>query len=139
LSLPTVPPGAILDLPSEHQIPLTWLLENAGASIRYRTYRELAPEGYASPEVLEAASQAISDSKTAIAVVKKQKDNGIWGSNMLGLAISAAQGVKDVGTIPQYRRLLQLEWPRTSRPFKLADRVLFRLLSRDEDPSLLFE
>ena len=52
---------------------------------------------------------------------------------------SAAQGVKDVGTIPQYRRLLQLEWPRASRPFKLADRVLFRLLSRDEDPSLLFE
>jgi hypothetical protein len=44
-----------------------------------------------------------------------------------------------VGTIPQYRRLLQLEWPRAARPFKLADRVLFRLLSRDEDPALLFE
>jgi len=55
------------------------------------------------------------------------------------LAPSAAQGIKDVGTIPQYRRLLQLEWPRSTRPFKLADRVLFRLLSRDEDPSLLFE
>jgi hypothetical protein len=72
-------------------------------------------------------------------VVKKQKDNGIWGSNLLGLATSVAQGVKDVGTIPQYRRLLQLEWPRAARPFKLADRVLFRLLSRDEDPALLFE
>jgi hypothetical protein len=58
---------------------------------------------------------------------------------MLGLAASAAQGIKDVGTIPQYRRLLQLEWPRATRPFKLADRVLFRLLSRDEDPTLLFE
>ena len=87
----------------------------------------------------EAAHLAINDSKTALAVVKKQKDNGIWGGNLLGLATSAAQGVKDVGTIPQYRRLLQLEWSRTSRPFKLADRVLFRLLSRDEDPSLLFE
>jgi hypothetical protein len=132
-------PGAILDLPSEHRIPVTWLLENAGPSIRYRTYRELAPEGYASPEVIEAAHLAINDSKVALAVVKKQKDNGIWGGNLLGLASSAAQGVKDVGTIPQYRRLLQLEWPRASRPFKLADRVLFRLLSRDEDPSLLFE
>ena len=30
-------------------------------------------------------------------------------------------------------------WPRASRPFKLGDRVLFRLLSRDEDPALLFE
>jgi hypothetical protein len=99
----------------------------------------LAPEGYAPPEVIEAAHLAITESKTALAVVKKQKDNGIWGGNLLGLATSAAQGVKDVGTIPQYRRLLQLEWPRSSRPFKLADRVLFRLLSRDEDPSLLFE
>jgi hypothetical protein len=133
------PPGAILDLPSEHRIPLTWLLENAGVSIRYRTYRELAPEGYAAPEVIEAAQLAIGESKTALGVVKKQKDNGIWGGNLLGLATSAAQGVKDVGTIPQYRRLLQLEWPRSSRPFKLADRVLFRLLSRDEDPTLLFE
>src|SRR5919108_2598684 len=131
--------GALLDLPSEHRIPLTWLLENAGPSIRYRTFRELAPEGYASPEVIEAAHQAITESKAALAVVKKQKDNGIWGGNLLGLAISAAQGIKDVGTVPQYRRLLQLEWPRASRPFKLADRVLFRLLSRDEDPSLLFE
>jgi hypothetical protein len=133
------PPGAILDLPSEHRIPLTWLLENAGPSIRYRTYRELAPEGYAAPEVIEAAQLAIPDSKTALGVVKKQKDTGVWGGNMLGLATSAAQGIKDVGTIPQYRRLLQLEWPRTGRPFKLADRVLFRLLSRDEDPFLLFE
>lgn len=133
------PPGAILELPTEHRIPLTWLLENAGPSIRYRTYRELAPEGYAPPEVVEAAHLAILESKTALAVVKKQKDNGIWGGNLLGLATSVAQGVKDVGTIPQYRRLLQLEWPRSSRPFKLADRVLFRLLSRDEDPALLFE
>jgi hypothetical protein len=131
--------GATLDLPSEHRIPLSWLLENAGPSIRYRTYRELAPEGHAPPEVVEAAHQAILESKTALLVVKKQKDNGVWGNNLLGLAVSAAQGVKDVGTIPQYRRLLQLEWPRSSRPFKLADRILYRLLSRDEDPSLLFE
>jgi hypothetical protein len=139
LSLPTVPAGALLDLPSEHRIPLTWLLENAGPSIRYRTYRELAPAGYAAPEVIEAAQLSVTESKTALGVVKKQKDTGIWGGNLLGLATSAAQGVKDVGTIPQYRRLLQLEWPRAGRPFKLADRVLFRLLSRDEDPSLLFE
>ena len=115
------------------------MLENAGPSVRYRTYRELAPEGFASSEVVEAAQRAIAESKTALSVVKKQKDNGVWGGNLLGLATSASLGVKDVGTIPQYRRLLQLEWPRASRPFKLADRILFRLLSRDEDPTLLFE
>ncbi|MBA3259154.1 MAG: hypothetical protein H0T68_06795 [Gemmatimonadales bacterium] len=72
-------------------------------------------------------------------MVKKQKETGTWGGNLLGLAPSAPQGIRDVGTIPNYRRLLQLEWPRSGRPFKLADRVLYRLLSRDDDPALLFE
>ena len=95
---------------------------------------ELAPPGYASPETIEAAHLAVVESKAALAVVKKQKDTGIWGGNLLGLAPSAAQGIKDVGTIPQYRRLLQLGWPRAGRPFKLADRVLFRLLSPGRRP-----
>ncbi len=95
--------------------------------------------GYSPPEMIEASHQAIPESKAALSVVKKQKDNGVWGGNMLGLAPSTALGIKDVGTIPQYRRLLQLEWPRGGRPFKLADRMLFRLLSRDDDPALLFE
>jgi len=132
-------PGAFLELPNQHRIPLTWLLENAGPSIRYRALTELAPDSYASPEAIAAAHLAVAESKAALGVVKKQKDSGVWGGNLLGLAPSTAQGIKDVGTIPQYRRLLQLEWPRASRPFKLADRVLFRLLSRDEDPALLFE
>lgn len=55
------------------------------------------------------------------------------------MAPSAAQGIKDIGTIPQYRRLVQLGLPTSARPYKLADRVLYRLLSRDEDPALLFE
>jgi hypothetical protein len=83
--------------------------------------------------------EAITHSKVPLAVVKKQKDTGIWGGNLLGLGASAGSGIKDVGTIPQYRRLLQLEWPHGTRPYKLADRMLFRLLSRDEDPTLLFE
>jgi hypothetical protein len=55
------------------------------------------------------------------------------------LAPLAKEGIKDTGTIPNYRRLLQLGYPRGGRPFKLADRILFRLLSRDEDPFLQFE
>jgi hypothetical protein len=77
--------------------------------------------------------------KPVVAVVKKQKDNGVWAANLLGLAPSKTTGIKDVGTIPQYRRLLQMGFPLTGRPFKLADRLLFRLLSRDDDPALLFE
>ncbi len=39
----------------------------------------------------------------------------------------------------QYLRLLELGWRSDQRPFKVADRFLFRLLSRDEDPALLLE
>jgi hypothetical protein len=91
------------------------------------------------PAAIDAARQAVVASKPAAAVVKKQKDTGVWAGNLLGLAASKATGVKDVGTIPQYRRLLQMGYPLTGRPFKLADRLLFRLLSRDDDPALLFE
>lgn len=88
---------------------------------------------------MDAARASILEAKVALAVVKKQKDTGVWGGNLLATAPAAAQGIKDVGTIPQYRRLLQLAWPIDGRPFKLADRVLFRLLTRDENPALLFE
>lgn len=132
-------PGASLELASQHRIPLSWLLQHGGETIRYRTLRELAPEGYATPEVIAGALAAVPGSKAAVAVAKRQKDTGIWAGNLLGLAPSAAQGIKDVGTIAQYRRLLELAWPRDGRPFKLADRVLFRLLTRDENPALLFE
>ncbi len=55
------------------------------------------------------------------------------------MAPLAKDGIKDVGTVPNYRRLLQLGYPRSGRPFKLADRILFRILSRDDDPFLQFE
>jgi hypothetical protein len=131
--------GAALDLPNTHRIPVGWLLAHGGETIRYRTFAELAPAGTTPPETLAAAHGAIESSKAAQAVIRKQKDTGVWGGNLLGIAPSAAQGIKDVGTIPQYRRLVQLAVPATARPFKLADRLLYRLLSRDDDPALLFE
>ncbi len=128
-----------MELPSTHQIPLAWLLEHGSEAIRYRTLTELCPAGSVAPEAIVGAQQAVVESKSGAALVKKQKDSGIWGGNLLGLAPSVKDGIKEVGTIPQYRRLLQIGWPLGSRPFRLSDRVLFRLLSRDEDPALLFE
>jgi hypothetical protein len=128
-----------LELPTSHRIPVSWLLEHGSESIRLRTLRELSPPGSVAAETLVAAEEAVLQSKAAQAVVRKQKDTGVWGGNLLALAASAKEGIKEVGTIPNYRRLLQLGYPRTGRPFKLADRVLFRLLSRDEDPALYFE
>ncbi|MFI5234165.1 MAG: hypothetical protein ACHQXA_00510 [Gemmatimonadales bacterium] len=128
-----------LELPNHHRIPLNWLLEHGGESIRYRTLRELAPAGSVAPEQLDPALLAITESKPALAVTKKQKDTGAWGGNIMGVAPSPKDGIKEPGTVAQYRRLLQLEWPRQTRPYRLAERIFFRLLSRDEDPALFFE
>jgi hypothetical protein len=131
--------GAPLDLPNNHRIPVGWLLAHGGETVRYRTFAELAPSGTIAPETIEHARAALEGSKAVQAISRKQKDSGTWGGNLLGVAVSAAQGIKDVGTIPQYRRLIQLGLPNSTRPFKLADRLLYRLLSRDDDPALLFE
>ena len=116
-----------------------WLLAHGGEVIRYRTFAELAPQGTIAPETIESARAAVEPSKAVQAIIKKQRDNGTWGGNLLGTAPAAALGIKDVGTIPQYRRLVQLGLVSSARPYKLADRLLYRLLSRDEDPALLFE
>lgn len=131
--------GAPLELPTHHRIPLSWLVQHGSEAIRYRALADLALPGQVSADLLRQAQEAVAESKPAAAVLKKQKDTGAWGGNLLGLAPSASTGIKDVGTAPQYRRLLQLGYPRDGRPFKLADRLLFRILSRDEDPALLLE
>lgn len=129
----------LLDLPNTHRIPVGWLLAHGGEVIRYRTFAELVPAGTIAPETIETARAALEPSKPIQTVIKKQKDTGVWGGNLLGVAPAAAQGIKDVGTIPQYRRLVQLGLPVSARPYKLTERLLYRLLSRDEDPALLFE
>lgn len=125
-----------MDLLTPHRVPLSWLTQHGSETIRLRALRELAPPGQAGLDLMEAA---VLESKPAVTVAKKQKDTGSWGGNLLGIKPSAREGIRDVGTIAQYRRLVQLGCPRTGRAFKLADRLLFRLLSRDEDPTLLFE
>lgn len=107
--------------------------------MRYRTLADLAPSDATAPEAIQEAREAVEGTRAAQAVIRKQKPSGTWGGNLLGLAPSASQGIKDIGTIPQYRRLVQLGVPLSSRAYKLADRILFRLLSKDEDPSLLGE
>jgi hypothetical protein len=125
-----------LDLSSPHRVPLTWLLQHGSESIRLRTLLEFKPPAAAD---LEALSRAVLTSPVVQAVTSRQAEDGSWGENILGTRASARDGFKDVGTVAQYRRLIQLAYPRTARSFKLADRLLFRLLSRDQDPALLFE
>ncbi len=128
-----------LELPSSHRVPVSWLRENACAPIRWRTVTEILPQGAATPADLEELRAELLQYKGVTATVKKQKANGVWAGNILGLTANKAQGIKDVGTVAQYRRLLEMGVPRSERVFRLTERTLFRLLSRDEDPALLFE
>lgn len=127
-----------LTLPTSHHVPVSWLLEYGCPAIRYRTLTEIVP-GSADPARLEALKPEIDAYPLARQIAKKQKDTGVWGGNLLGVTPNKAAGIKDVGTLHQYRRLVELGWTQESRPLKLGSRLLFRLVSRDEDPKLLFE
>ena len=128
-----------MELPTSHRVPLRWLLEHGGETIRYRLLREIAPPQATTPEEMLALVTALPAGKGITAIVKRQKDTGIWGGNLLATGPVSKDGIKEAGTIPQYRRLLQLGLPTDQRPYRLAERTLFRLLSRDEDPALLLE
>jgi hypothetical protein len=128
-----------LEIPSTHTVPLSWLYEAASPPIQYRTLAEIVPEPSRDLERLSVLRDEILHYKEALAIVRKQKDTGLWGGNLLAPEPSKAMGWKETGTIFQYRRLLELGWPPDARAFRLADRFLFRLLSRDDDPTLLVE
>ena len=95
--------------------------------------------GNPDPAVLAALRPELDAYGPAKQVARKQKDTGVWGGNLLGVSPNKAAGIKDVGTIHQFRRLVELCWTEEQRPLKLAGRLLYRLLSRDSDPKLLFE
>ena len=113
-------------------------MATAGPSVRLRLATDVFPGLLSLPD-LEALRAEVENQASARQIVKKQKDTGIWGGNLLGVTANKASGVKDVGTVPQYRRLVEMGLSRESRSQKLAARLLFRLVSRDEDPKLLFE
>jgi hypothetical protein len=127
------------DLPTSHRVPVSWLREHATPSIKWRTLKEILPPGAAAPEDYAALQTAVMESKQVHQILKKQRKTGLWGDNVLGLAANKTLGYKDVGTVAQYRRLLELGAAHEDRVYRLADRFLFRLLSRDESPDLLAE
>lgn len=128
-----------LDLPTTHRVPLTWLLEQGGPAIRVRTLLELAPEGATDPATLaEALKAAVLDPQVS-AVTTRQQETGLWDANFLAFQASQRDHTDEPGTVAQYRRLLELGVPTSTRPFRLGDRVLFRTLSRDDDPLLYGE
>ncbi len=128
-----------LDLPKTHKVPVSWFKTYASAPIRWRLSTEILPDGAATEvEIGDLRAELLSYRKITQAV-KKQQHNGLWARNILGIAPAKTQGITDVGTVARYRQLLELGVPSHERCFRLANRTLFRILSRDPDPALLFE
>ena len=115
------------------------MYEAASPPIQYRALAEAAPESARDPERLAVLREAALTYKVAAAIGRKQRDTGLWGGNLLAPGPSKVYGWKEAGTVFQYRRLLELGWSPDLRLFRTTDRFLYRLLSRDEDPSLLVE
>jgi hypothetical protein len=120
-------------------LPLGWLLQAASPPLQYRALVEVVPEADRDPALVEQLRTAAHEYKVATAIARKQKETGLWGGNLLATDADKLTGAKEAGTVHQYRYLLELGWSPDMRPFRLADRFLFRLLSRDEDPALLLE
>lgn len=129
-----------MELPPSHRLPLSWLFEAASVPLQYRAYAEVVPEEARDPLRLQSLRAAALDYKPALAIARKQKDSGLWGGNLLAPGPLNAYGWKEIGTVYQYRRLLELGWPPDHRVLRVADRFLFQLLSRlepdDPDPEL---
>ena len=118
---------------------MTWLRTHASTPIRLRTLTEILPPEAVDREEVAALRSELLQYKGVTEIIKKQRSNGVWASNILGLGESKSLGIKDIGTISQYRRLLELGVPATDGAVQLTNRLFYRLLSRDVDPKLLFE
>jgi len=129
----------ILDLPAQHRVPLSWLHEHACPSILLRTATDILPTHYTSSADIAALRSEVIEYRNVKYLNRRQWQNGSWSGNMLGIGPMKSAGIKDVGTVAQYRRLLELGVPINQRAYKLADRLFFKVLSRDETPSLWFE
>ena len=130
----------MLELPTTHRVPISWLRAHASAPVKWRTVNDILPRGAATDADYQALRDELLQSRQVVLTLKKQRKNGSWGDNMLGVAVNRAQGIKDVGTVAQYRHLIEMGVPRgEDRAFRLTERVFYRELSRDDDPELLFE
>lgn len=110
-----------------------WLLQHGGASVQFRTMRDL----------LQLSPLPVGASRLPFAghmgwhLLGMADGEGLWPGGVL--ATPSGRGLTGVGTIPAYRRLLELGWDADAPPLSNTRRFLFRALAQDSDPSLLAE
>lgn len=128
-------PAPSLGLPQAPiNFAISWLLEHASPSVTYRALVEVAGYPVASSPRLATLPYLTSQ---ALQLALSQSSTGTWSGGML--TVPSSRTVVGVGTIPAYRRLLELGWDPESPALAATRRLLFRLLAEDEDPSFLEE
>lgn len=123
---PPPPPAPVV-------VPARWLMERGGPVIQYRLMRDVLHHTPASSTwpLMPYGSRAGWN------LVGLQHGDGTWEGGVL--AAPAGLGLKGVGTVTAYRRLLELGWDPETPSLALAKRILFRALAQDDDPTLLGE
>lgn len=91
----------------------------------------------ARPASLPSLARVPYGSKQGWQLLMMQDSDGTWPAGML--TVPKGPELMGVGTIPAYRRLLELGWDPESPALSATKRLLFRLLAEDDDPTFLAE
>ncbi len=125
---PPPPPPPVLPA----SFPVGWILETGSPALQYRSLTQIAAE----PRSV-ALDRVPYGSRQGWHLLFMQDSDGTWPGGML--TVPKGVGLVGVGTIPAYRRLLELGWDAESPGLATTKRLLFRLLAEDDDPSFLGE
>jgi len=123
---PPPPPPPVL-------VPVTWLLDHGAPAVQLRALHEIA--GLRVPE--PGLARLPYASRAGWQLLGMQDRDGTWAAGML--SVPSGSQLVGVGTIPAYRRLLELGWDIEAPGMLATRRLLFRLLAEDNDPTLLAE
>ncbi len=124
--LPPPPP------PPPASFAIAWLLNRASPAVQYRALADVARDPVAS----EMARVPYA-SRQGWHLLMMQDMDGTWPGGML--SVPKGSDLQGVGTIPAYRRLIELGWDPEAPGLATTKRLLFRLLAEDEDASFLAE
>jgi len=124
-----VPPPA----PGPVAVPMSWLLRTASPSVQFRAMKAFWPKAAAEP----GWATVPYTGRQGWHLLLMQDGDGQWPGGML--TVPAGLSLDGIGTIPAYRRLLELGWDPESPALSSTKRLLFRLLAEDDDPSFLAE
>ncbi len=108
------------------------LLLRASPAVQYRAFHDVAKRS--EPPHFGRVAYG---SRQGWHLLMMQDGDGTWPGGML--TVPRGADLVGVGTIPAYRRLLELGWDPESPPLAATKRLLFRLLAEDDDPTFLAE